>query len=589
MTENKFRSTKIYGKLNIVDSTDGSILADGNFNRDLTIQNNLILGNETYDASGNVLLTKGNIKFTLNKIVYTIPLITLSYLNNLTSNIQTQLNNIFTQNNTFSGTTTFNNLVAQNIGSFNTAFGTNALIQSTGERNTAFGNNTLKLNTTGYCNTALGNNCATSNTTGYHNLTAGYDSMKLNTIGTFNVALGTTTLSSNVNGSYNTCVGFGAGNSITSNSNTCIGYSSNVLNNASNSTAIGYGAICTTSNQIMIGTSTQTVDVPGNIFLSNVTFFGTINGISNTLFNYLTNVSSDLQTQLDTITTNISNLVLPISPILNNANVFTAINKFVNYVEIGTGVNDALLVRGSETVTGPFYANSDCVIGASTTNELTVNSMTTFLNTVTLNSTITFIQSINNISATTFNYLNGVTSNIQAQINSINTNAVNLYNQIQSLNSSIQALNSYFQAGTIITSVAMSTNIPGYLYCDGSEFLKTSYPNLYAAIGTQYGTPIDSLKFSIPNFQAEFLRGYVPQTFNNRNFIGNNVGLINSDELRFQNPFDTTNNITTTTINTSGGTNAVIKSINFSTISINIGSSTETCPINSSVKYFIKY
>jgi len=37
-TENKFKSTTIYEKYKNVDSTDGSILADVNLKRDLTVQ-----------------------------------------------------------------------------------------------------------------------------------------------------------------------------------------------------------------------------------------------------------------------------------------------------------------------------------------------------------------------------------------------------------------------------------------------------------------------------------------------------------------------------------------------------------------------
>ena len=39
-TENKFKSTTIYGKFKNVDSTDGAILPVVNFKRDLTLQKN---------------------------------------------------------------------------------------------------------------------------------------------------------------------------------------------------------------------------------------------------------------------------------------------------------------------------------------------------------------------------------------------------------------------------------------------------------------------------------------------------------------------------------------------------------------------
>ena len=95
-TENKFKSTTIYGKFKNVDSTDGTILADANFKRDLTVQNNLIIGNEILDSSNNVVSTTGSIIFTVNKVIYTLPILTLSYLNSITSNVQTQLNTLNT-------------------------------------------------------------------------------------------------------------------------------------------------------------------------------------------------------------------------------------------------------------------------------------------------------------------------------------------------------------------------------------------------------------------------------------------------------------------------------------------------------------
>ena len=51
-----------------------------NLKRDLTVQNNLIIGNEVLDVSNNVVLTSGSIIFTINKIIYTLPILTLSYL-----------------------------------------------------------------------------------------------------------------------------------------------------------------------------------------------------------------------------------------------------------------------------------------------------------------------------------------------------------------------------------------------------------------------------------------------------------------------------------------------------------------------------
>jgi hypothetical protein len=46
LTFNKFKSTTIYGNFNNSDYADNSILANGQFDRDLTIKGNLNLGTE---------------------------------------------------------------------------------------------------------------------------------------------------------------------------------------------------------------------------------------------------------------------------------------------------------------------------------------------------------------------------------------------------------------------------------------------------------------------------------------------------------------------------------------------------------------
>lgn len=46
----------------------------------------------------------------------------------------------------------------------------------------------------------------------------------------------------------------------------------------------------------------------------------------------------------------------------------------------------------------------------------------------------------------------------------------------------------------------------GYLLCDGSSYLRTTYPDLFSAIGTAYGTA-DSTHFNVPDFRGIFPRG----------------------------------------------------------------------------------
>lgn len=56
----------------------------------------------------------------------------------------------------------------------------------------------------------------------------------------------------------------------------------------------------------------------------------------------------------------------------------------------------------------------------------------------------------------------------------------------------------YMPVGSVV-SFAGSSAPSGWLLCDGSEVLKSDYPRLYNVVGTTYGTPVDSNKFTLPN------------------------------------------------------------------------------------------
>lgn len=53
-----------------------------------------------------------------------------------------------------------------------------------------------------------------------------------------------------------------------------------------------------------------------------------------------------------------------------------------------------------------------------------------------------------------------------------------------------------------------STPPSGFLKCDGSAISRTSYSNLFANIGTTYGSGDGSTTFQIPDFRGKFLRGH---------------------------------------------------------------------------------
>jgi len=102
-------------------------------------------------------------------------------------------------------------------------------------------------------NVIIGNSAANV-TTASSNVALGIGALENLTTGTNNVAVGTYALSSNTEGSYNTVIG----DSVDFDSNGPYDYS----------TAIGYSAQITHSNQIVVGTSRETIDIQGGLNFS---------------------------------------------------------------------------------------------------------------------------------------------------------------------------------------------------------------------------------------------------------------------------------------------------------------------------------
>lgn len=110
------------------------------------------------------------------------------------------------------------------------------------------------------------------------------------TTGGFNTSVGFGSLSQNITGYQNTAIGNLAGSSVnTGSSNTFIGANTNALDDYSYSTAIGANAQVTGDNQIVLGTSSETVYCPNNLnvasqtYLHNTKIFGTTSLSNGTL------------------------------------------------------------------------------------------------------------------------------------------------------------------------------------------------------------------------------------------------------------------------------------------------------------------
>lgn len=59
-----------------------------------------------------------------------------------------------------------------------------------------------------------------------------------------------------------------------------------------------------------------------------------------------------------------------------------------------------------------------------------------------------------------------------------------------------------------VTAMAMDTPPEGWLECDGAAISRTTYADLFAAIGTEHGAGDGSTTFNVPDLRGEFIRGW---------------------------------------------------------------------------------
>ena len=162
-----------------------------------------------------------------------------------------------------------NNSLSNNNNDGNVAIGDDCLFNNTdGYSNVAVGRNTMRANTEGGNGVAVGASALQNNTIGQGNTALGNNSLFNNTTGNLNVALGFQSLYENTNGNDNTAIGHKSGYTAkksTNINNTYIGSNSDIDSSASSwstSTAIGYNSKITASNQITLGTISETVRIP---------------------------------------------------------------------------------------------------------------------------------------------------------------------------------------------------------------------------------------------------------------------------------------------------------------------------------------
>ncbi|HET7255625.1 MAG TPA: tail fiber protein [Xanthobacteraceae bacterium] len=79
-----------------------------------------------------------------------------------------------------------------------------------------------------------------------------------------------------------------------------------------------------------------------------------------------------------------------------------------------------------------------------------------------------------------------------------------------------------------VQAFAMSAAPAGWLECDGASVLRATYPALFTAIGTTFGS-VDGTHFNVPDLRGEFIRGWD----HGRNVdTGRTFGSAQADELK---------------------------------------------------------
>ena len=141
----------------------------------------------------------------------------------------------------------------------------------------------------------------------------------------------------------------------------------------------------------------------------------------------------------------------------------------------------------------------------------------------------------------------------------------------------------------MIAPFGMSSVPTGWLACDGSAVSRTTYADLFTAIGTTWGAGDGSSTFALPDLEGAFLRGTgshnTQNMANGSDYAGPSVGSFESDQNQSHtHVIDTKaghdNN------GTAGGATGWDGVTNTNT---NSSGGDEARPFNAGVKYCIKY
>ena len=219
---------------------------------------------------------------------------------------------------------------------------------------------------------------------------------------------------------------------------------------------------------------------------------------------YLSTVSSDVQTQITALGTRATTLE-------------TKTTK-MSYMSVG-GVNTTTILDGlisqtlsfTNTINNISTTTFGYISGLTSSAQTQISNLATKLtdisysaSTTTIANNLVFTGTLNNIIPTVFSYLSNLSGNIQDQLNSLSTRIANVE-----------------LVGTIIMSPLndlQTTTNNKYLSCNGQLVSRTTYAALFAKFGELFSAGNGTTTFGLPNYMGMFLRGMGNQIINGTNY-----------------------------------------------------------------------
>ena len=369
---------------------------------------------------------------------------------------------LFQRDVSISGTTYGNSIKATDINglslgvgktsglSNNISLGGGLSANNTGSQNISIGFNSHFACGNPQRNTAIGLYTMANSNDAYRCVAIGYGATSLN--------------------NYGTSIGYNAQCGISGLNGVAIGANSNAL--YSNSIAIGYGVTTTDISQIMLGNSTQYVNIPNILMLSTIpNVFNYLTSLSGNFTNYLTTTlaSSTYQTQTSATSNfnTLSSLIYSYDTIYFNYFNSLSGNIYSNYNTLSSLVysNNTTYFNYFNSLSGNIYSNYN------TLSSLVYSNNTTYFNYFnSLSASIYSISGVANNQAyfntlssliysndtTYFNYFNTLSSNINTNYNTLSALIYSVSGYAYSISGN---LNNY-----ITSSSGLINSISGYAY-----------------------------------------------------------------------------------------------------------------------------